>query len=762
MNKLNTCLVVLLLPLLSYAQLPGTVPVQSGVSAGLAAYRAKVISQVNYTLNFNIPAAVSEPIPASEDLVFRLSEASLPLQIDFKADDGQIHQLIVNGRQVTPVHINEHIIIHPRFLIKGVNKVTIGFIAGSSSLNRNGDFLYTLLVPDRARTVFPCFDQPDVKAVFTLTLTVPHTWKAVGNARIKDSVINADDSKTVRFFPSDMISTYLFSFVAGRFFHAEQQINGRPINFYYRETDTAKLKSSINPVFSIQADAIKFMENYTQIKFPFQKFDCIAIPDFQYGGMEHTGAIQYKAATLFLDANATQDQLINRSNVLSHETAHMWFGDLVTMRWFDDVWMKEVFANFMADKIGNITLKDNNYALKFLTDHYPAAYSIDRTPGANPIRQPLDNLQDAGSLYGNIIYHKAPIMMRQLERLMGPVPFRNGLRAYLKKYAYHNASWPDLINILSAYTTADLQTWNKVWVNEPGRPQFSYQLKTGKGKIQSLLISQRGEDGSKRIWPQYFEIALVYPGHTETLAVNMNKPSLSLKAAEGKPVPLYLLFNSSGEGYGVFPVDNNSINTLADLKSPLMRASAYINLYENMLNGHAISAAQLLKFDEDALLKEPEELNTNILLDQLSSLFWRFTPSAKWNEQAPGIEGILWQAMHHALTANVKKQLFKTYSSIALTKAAQDTLFAIWKNKTPPAGITLNEDDYTGLATTLAIRNYPGYQEILNRQLNQTQNPDRKQRLQFLMPSLSNNIAVRDTFLHHLAKPKTAEKKPGL
>jgi aminopeptidase N len=747
-------------PLFSHAQnIAGMVPVEKGVPERLAVYRAGIISQVNYDLTFNIPATVNQPIPGLEQVLFYLKDISQPLQIDFKADTGNIRQVEVNGSKIPVVISNEHLIIKPQFLVMGLNKVMISFIAGRSSLNRNNDFLYTLLVPDRARTVFPCFDQPDLKAVFTLTLTVPHGWKALANAPLKDSLLNNNGYDVYHFSPSDTISTYLFSFVAGKFFRSAKQVDGRTINFYYRETDSSKLKSSINPIFDIQGQAIQFMEGYTQIKYPFKKFDCVAIPDFQYGGMEHVGAIQYKASALFLDESATKDQLISRANVLAHETAHTWFGDLVSVRWFNDVWMKEVFANFMADKTGDVSLSDNNFDLKFLTEHYPLAYNIDRTAGSNPIRQTLDNLQDAGSLYGNIIYQKAPIMMRQLEMVLGPENFRDGLRAYLKKYAYHNASWPELIAILASRTPVNLQAWNKVWVNEPGRPQFTYSLKTANNKITGLVINQRGEDGSARIWPQYFKIALVYPGKVEELPVNMNKGVVNLKIAAGKAKPRFILFNSSGQGYGVFPVDANSIPYIPKLMSPLMRASAYINLYENMLNGQVIKPAELLKFDSEILLKEPEELNLNVLLDQLSSIFWRFIPAAKWGQIAPGIENTLWHAMQQAVTANEKKQLLKAYNGIAFSKAAQDTLFKIWKTRQPPNNVKLTEDDYTGIATTLAIRNYTGYREILSEQVARIQNPDRKQRLLYLMPALSDKAAERDAFFATLKEAKNRRKE---
>src|SRR6185503_18850020 len=166
---------------------------------------------------------------------------------------------------------------------------------------------------------------------------------------------------------------------------------------------------------------------------------------FQFGGMEHPGAIFYNANGLFLDESATENQILNRASVIAHETSHMWFGDLVTMQWFNDVWMKEVFANFMAAKIVNPAFPKLNHDLRFLTEHYPSAYDVDRTPGTHPIRQELTNLDEAGSLYGAIIYDKAPIVMRQLERILGPDKLQEGLQVYLKKFEFGNATWPALI-----------------------------------------------------------------------------------------------------------------------------------------------------------------------------------------------------------------------------------------------------------------------------------------------------------------------------
>ncbi|WRQ31347.1 M1 family aminopeptidase [Hymenobacter sp. GOD-10R] len=735
-----------------------SVPVEKGVSETLASFRKKHLSQIAYTLAFTLPSQKATPITASESVFFQLKDNKQPLQLDFKEKADHIKRVTVNKKVVSVDHRNEHLVLPAAALRKGANEVQIEFTAGDLSLNRSDDYLYTLLVPERARTVFPVFDQPNLKASFKLSLTLPTAWQAVANGPLQDSVV-AGANKTYHFAPSDTISTYLFSFAAGKFTHVAQTLNGRTMNLLHRETDQDKLRLSLGPIFQIHADALAFMQEYTQIPYPFRKFDFVAIPDFQYGGMEHVGAIDYKASSLFLDEGATQDQKLARANLISHETAHMWFGDLVTMQWFNDVWMKEVFANFMADKISQVAVANSNYDLKFVLDHYPAAYGVDRTAGANPIRQPLANLQDAGSLYGNIIYHKAPIMMRQLERLMGPEAFQQGLREYLKKYAHGNATWPDLIAILDARTPADLHAWNEVWVNEPGRPIFDFDLQTKDGKITQLLVKQQAEDGSNRIWPQLFEVLLVYPNTVKELTVNMRERQVRLPEAEGQAAPSFILFNSSGLGYGVFPVEKQMTTGLASLQNPVARASAYVNLYENMLNGRVIAPRQLLEVYRQLLTKEPEELNLKLLTGQVSEIYWKFLPTQERTALASLLEKDLWQAMQQNAAPNSKKLLFKAYQSVALTKPAQDQLYQVWDKEQAPTGVKLTEDDYTALAQALAVRDYPAESPILEKQLARIKNADRQKRLQFLMPALSSDVRVRDAFFASLKEDKNREKE---
>ncbi|PRY35542.1 aminopeptidase N [Spirosoma oryzae] len=752
-----------------------SMPVQSytvepGVSQTLAQTRRQTISAPAYQLSFDIPAQKNEPIPATETISFDWKPTTDPLLIDFKESRDHLHQLTVNGDTTAIVFANEHIRIEPARLKAGRNQLTIQFTAGNLSLNRNDEYLYTLLVPDRARTVFPCFDQPDLKATFALTLTIPENWVAIGNAQAQAST-SAGTRKTIRFAPSDVIPTYLFSFVAGKFTVVTENADKRPMTLLHRETDPVKLKLSQDSLFSLHAGALRFLEDYTQRPYPFAKFDFAAIPDFQYGGMEHVGAIDYKASALFLDNGATRDQKLARASVIAHETAHMWFGDLVTMRWFNDVWLKEVFANFMADKVTAITMPEVNNDLKFVIDHLPAAYAVDRTEGANPIGQPLANLQEAGSLYGGIIYHKAPIMMRQLEALIGADNLRDGLREYVRTYAFGNATWNDLITILDKRTPADLVTWNKVWVEQTGRPVVSSQLTQQAGRVGTLTVKQVGEDGSKRVWPQSFELAFVYPDRIEALPVSLTSAQVNVPEATGKDIPLFVALNSDGRGYGRFSVDTTMLDRLPILSDPVSRAASYINLYENMLAGQAVRPARLATVYRSLLATETDELNLRLLTGQLSDIVWNFTRPTDRLALAGQVEQASWQAMEQAInpgqsspgqsspgpsSPGLKKVLFRLYQSVALSTDAQQRLYQIWDKQQAPTGVTLTEDDYTSLALSLAVRDYPA-PDILTRQLARIKNPDRQKRLQFMMPVLSGDVAERNRFFASLADEKNRE-----
>jgi len=718
-------------------------PLETGVSADLAAFRAAVVSDLTYELTLSVPQEQAAPIPGSLIVELDLAAADRDLPMDWREDARHITSLHINGDDALIKVEKEHIVLPRAQLRRGRNRIEVEFLAGDRSLNRNPDFLYALFVPDRARTAFPVFDQPDLKASWILHLEIPDAWAAISAAPLA-SAERHGDRKTLHFEASDPISTYLFSFVAGAFDTLSREVNGQTMILLHRETDADKVARNAQEIFDLHEAALTWLEDYTGIPFPFAKLDIALIPAHPYGGMEHLGAIQYRAERLWLDEGASDTQRLRRASLIAHEVAHMWFGNLVTMRWFDDVWTKEVFANFMASKIVNPSFPDIDHDLNFLVDHHPGAYAIDRTAGANAIRQPLGNLNQAGQLYGPIIYDKAPIMMRQLETLLGEAPFRAGIQRYLKGYAYANATWPELIALLDAETGTDLATWSETWVETPGRPTFRIAQDTGEAHLEQ--IDPRGQG---RLWPQRFEVLALGGPDTRHVLLQADAPQTPLPLATATDSPPRI-FNADGYGYGLFPASQRPLDAWRDLDA-LPLAALLMNLYEQMLETGQPEPIAYLGTLTDIATTTDNQLLLNLALTQLRSIYWRAIPEAKRRALAPGLEGRLEAALHSSADASRRKIYFLALADLALSREGIDRVEGIWSGEESVADLPLAESDLVELAQLLAIKNPQRATAYLDAQLARTRNPDQLRRLAFLAPSVSAEEAVRDAFFASLA-----------
>ncbi|WND01349.1 M1 family aminopeptidase [Temperatibacter marinus] len=678
------------------------IKVKEGVSADLMAHRKSVITDLRYTISVSIPASYEQDISATTVINVNLTAVSQDLQIDFQERSSQLLFLSVNGTRHPVQHEKEHLIIQKEALTLGENVIEIRHLVGESALNRNSEFLYTLFVPDRARTAFPIFDQPNLKARYTLTLSMPKEWTALSAAPIL-KIESTDKSKIIQFEESDLMSSYLFSFVAGKFHTIEKTIKGRLMTLLHRESDTAKVDRNIDALFTLHAQAIDWLEEYTGIKYPFMKFGFAVLPGFPFGGMEHTGAIQYRDASLFLPENPSQAALLSRASLISHEVAHMWFGNLVTMNWFDDVWTKEVYANFMAAKIINPSFPDVDHNLNFFLDHYPDAYAVDRTIGANSIYQNLENLNEAGSLYGAIIYKKAPIMMRQLELLLGKDNFQKGIQDYLKTFANKNATWPQLIEIFDRYTDIDVKSWSDVWVNSAGRPSYKNNAQT---------LQQYDSKSQGRIWPQKIDDNL---------------------------------------GYGLFPANIESLYDNWGHYSDIEKGTLFINLYEQMLeNNPLVRPLDLLNASVYILEQEKNTLLITEAVKQIETLFWGFLGERQRHAKGAFLEETLWTHMVHTPDRSLKGIFFRAYQSIAMTERGLKRLTRLWEKDLTVPGLRLSEDDLIALTAILAIKQPARASAYLDTQRSRIKNKDRLSRFDYLRPTLSSSKRERLQWFYNL------------
>ena len=714
---------------------------EEGISTELAQLRKQEIKDLKYNLHFSIPERKLEAVEGEARISFLLQNPQEVI-LDFRESADKIKDVFVNGEATEYAFRNEHIILPQISFKEGKNEVHIHFIAGDQSLNRNEEFLYTLLVPDRARTVFPCFEQPNLKAEFTLQLEVPAEWEAVSNTSIASEEAK-NERKLINFRPTEPLSTYLFSFVAGKLKKVEYADGERILTAYHRETDPKKV-AQLDIIFQQVSASLHWLENYTDIPYPFAKYSFIILPGFQYGGMEHTGATLYNDTRMFLSEHPTLDEELARAKLIAHETAHMWFGDYVTMDWFNDVWTKEVFANYFAACITEPLFPSVNHSLNWIKTYTSASLAEDRTMGSNSIRQPLDNLRNAGLIYGNIIYNKAPVMMQKLVEIMGEDAYQEGIREYLKTYAYGNATWDDLIAILDAKTEEDLSTFSDVWVNQKGMPHITFTNRCGQ-----LEIRQRDPLNRGLLWPQSFQITFQGADESTSMEVNLTGETFAITVPLGTQA---ILPNTDGRGYGLFIPDETSKEWMLahwqETSDDTARQSLLMSLYENYQH-RLISDKEWMNALLNGLKSEKNVLIASTLCGYLGD------PLSRLGDKNLEEEIREWSEKHPLTSCRL--QLIRCLISNAKAPESIERLYRLWEGQSHPM---LNERDYMTMAYELSLHRPEKYESIRNTQRERITNPDRKRQFDFIVQAVTPDTLQMDAFFQSLLKAENRRIEP--
>ena len=713
---------------------------EEGISLELAQLRKQEIKELKYDLSFSIPEQKQEAIEGEARISFLLQHPQ-EIILDFRENKEKLKEVSVNGQPVEYRFRNEHLILPESATTKGENEVFILFTAGNQSLNRNDEFLYTLLVPDRARTVFPCFEQPNLKAEFTLQLEIPAEWEAVSNTSVASEEL-IDGRKHIVFQPTEPLSTYLFSFVAGKLKKVEYADGERILTAYHRETDPQRV-AQLDVIFQQVASSLHWLEDYTAIPYPFAKYSFIILPGFQYGGMEHTGATLYNDNSMFLSEHPTLDEELERAKLIAHETAHMWFGDLVTMDWFNDVWTKEVFANYFAARITEPLFPTINHSLNWARTHHAPSLSEDRTPGSNSIRQPLDNLRNAGLIYGNIIYYKAPVMMQKLVEIMGEKAYQEGIREYLKTYAYGNATWDDLIAILDSKAETDLAHFSDVWVNQEGMPHIRF---TRSGN--QLKITQEDPLGRGLVWPQRFQITF-QGSSTPPTDIHLTEASCTLPIPEGTKA---ILPNTDGYGYGLFIPDASDkewiLKHWQDMTDDTARQALLMLLYENY-QARLISDNEWLNAILNGLRTEKNVLIASSLCSYLGG------PLRNAKEEA--LEEQVWKWIETHPIISCRLQLLRCLIANARTPRSIERLYSLWEE---PSNPLLSERDYMTMAYELALHYPEKYESIRNVQRKRINNPDRLRQFDFIVQAVTPDTIQADALFQSLLQAENRRIEP--
>jgi aminopeptidase N len=587
---------------------------------------------------------------------------------------------------------------------------------------------------------FPCSDQPDLKAKFRLAVSIAlnstaQDWTALSNTAGKvtmEEYAGGNGIRRIEFDETQPISTYLFAFAAGPF----KKVNGKPglPGLYVRKSKFEKAQAEAAEVQQITADGIKYLSDYFAQPFPFPKYDMVMIPGFAYGGMEHAGATFLREESILFRTAPTHSDRLNRDILLLHELTHQWFGDLVTMRWFDDLWLKEGFAQYMAYHALNVLKPDENVWKRFYQAIKPAAYAIDSTKGTTPIYQEIPNLKDAKSAYGAIVYSKAPGVMKQLAFVIGEDAFRNGLRLYLSEHTHANAEWIDLVHAFERTSGKPLGKWADAWIKQRGMPQVDVKMSCGERTLRAgnrLVANGEGQDTLKQgqvtltthdvlsehgSWPMATQVVVRYGKQEEVSRLEWAAGRTVVLGLPVNKCPDWVFANYSDYAYGRFLLDPISreavIAELGDINDVFERTLLWGSLWDSVREAemdpreYIDLALWLLPTETD------EQLAQSIIVRTIAALHRYVSPEVR-AELGPKMEALAYDQMLHSQSQDMRITWFRALRGVAETEKARSELKDMLSGKLIVPGVELRPLDRWNMVASLIAMNDPDAEAVL-------------------------------------------------
>jgi aminopeptidase N len=626
-----------------------------------AAHRSALITTHSYDVSLDVRQAADPGVAGyTSRSVINFSAArtgpGTSTFLDFIA--GDVHSVFLNGKGLPVADVVDGSRIRLDNL-QAENQVTV---TGTALYSRSGEgmhrfvdpadgrcYLYTQYEPADARRVFANFEQPDLKAGFTFHVMAPSDWEVVSNGVEATRTQLTSDPATSRwdFAATRPMSTYITAVLAGPYFKAQDHWSGTlddgtalevPLALYCR----ASMADSFDPdeLFRLTKSGLDFFNRLFDFPYPWGKYDQAFVPEYNLGAMENPGLVTFTESYVFT-SRATDSQYQGRANTLMHEMAHMWFGDLVTMQWWDDLWLKESFADYMGT-LGVDRATDWETAwVNFANKRKAWAYVQDQLATTHPIVADVPDLEAAKQNFDGITYAKGAAVLKQLVAYVGFDAFIAGSREYFRDHAYGNTTLADLLKALSAASGRDLAAWAAPWLQTSGISTLSVEADTHDGVLGAVTIVQEAVDpvtGRDELRPHRLRVglynfnahgALVRTGSVET---DVTGARTSLPDLAGQPRPALLLLNDDDLTYAKSRLDPASeatvLESLDRITDPMARALVWTALWNSARDAESPAARYV-----DAVQSfGPAEAGIGVLLNVLENAgtaVERFTPTAQ-------------------------------------------------------------------------------------------------------------------------------------
>jgi aminopeptidase N len=674
-----------------------------------AAARSARVSNVDYALEFVLSG--KESFSGVTSASFDLADNSTPLTIDL--DKATVRSVSVNGKPVDAKYNNWFLTIAAADLAQGRNTVVIAYerlhSTNGEGLHRMVDpvdnrvYTYSHFEPAAAHQMFAVFDQPDLKATYQVTVSVPADWQVVSTTR-ETRIEDAGSMRRWTFPKTKKLSPYNFSLHAGPYKVWEDKSGKYPMRLLARQSVAAQVAPE--DWFRYTKDGLAFFDNYFGIPYPFEKYDQLLVPDFLYGAMENAGAITFAEGRFLHKAKMTDAQRQSLASVIMHEMAHQWFGDLVTMKWWNGLWLNESFASFMGTLATAEATEFKDAWQHFYSTGKQAAYAQDQKSTTHPIEVPVPSTANAFDNIDAITYSKGASTLMQLRHLLGAETFRKGVHNYLAKYSYQNARLDDFIGSLGEAAGRDLSGWTREWLYQPGVNTIAAKFSCSGGKVKGFALQQSAPGKAlptlreQRVQVATFKVEGGKLVPLQTVPVTYSGATTRLPALVGSACPDLVYPNYQDWGFVKVQLDKRSFETarasLANVDDPLLRTMLWQSLWDGVRDGKL----PLNDFLKTVLANAPQEKDYTLLGDILGKVAASkeyldlMGLRSAWATQAgAALEQMAWNGtLANQGNDNFQRRWFNTYLGLASTPAALERLAGILAGTVAVDGLAINQD----------------------------------------------------------------------
>ena len=497
-------------------------------------------------------------------------------------------------------------------------------------------YLYTQFETGDARRMYACFDQPDQKATFAISTITPAHWEIISNYAVESTKELGNQKKFTQFATSQVISTYVTAIVAGAYTSVHDEYKGEktiPLGIYARKSFFKHVDAA--NIFEVTKQGFAYFEKTFGLAYPFGKYDQIAVAEYNWGAMENVGCVTFHEDVLIFRSKVTERNYVSRATTIHHEMAHMWFGDLVTMQWWNDLWLNESFAEWASYQSVSESTKYTEAWTEFNSLRKNWAYRVDQLTTTHPIATEMEDLDAVRTNFDGISYAKGASVLQQLVAHVGRDNFITGLRRYFAKHAFGNTTLKDLIDQLEAASGRDLTPWVATWLRTAGVNTLRPVITQSGDTYTSLSIKQEAPTmpvGSTELRPHRLHVGLFdIEGQKlvrrTSVELDIAGALTEVTAFAGQKSADLVLINDKDQSYAKLRFDERSIATmkshLGSLDDSLARGLIWASLWDSCRDGE-LSATDYIAIALAALKTESDISIVSATLGQIDTALWAY------------------------------------------------------------------------------------------------------------------------------------------